>query len=110
MIHGFFSPLDSLPGVLLNPRKEGNPFNYCQNPVVRCPVPVLSGVRSSRVAAHGGCAPTLAAAKPALSQWLHLSVSPHFRDVKVSSAHAGTREAATLLGSTIRIHLAERDR
>lgn len=55
-------------------------------------------------------APTPAAAKPALSQWLHLSVSPHFRDVKVSSAHAGTREAAPLLGSTIRSRLAELDR
>lgn len=105
-----FFPLDSLPGVLLNPRKEGNPFNYCQNPVVRCHVPLLSGVRSSRAAAHGGCAPTLAAAKPALSQWLRLSVSPHFRDVKVRSAHAGTREAAPLPGSTIRIRLAELDR
>lgn len=72
--------LDSLPGVLLNPRKEGDPFNYCQNVVVRCHVPLLSGVSSSCIAA-----PTLAAAKPALRQWLHLSVSLHFRDVKVSS-------------------------
>lgn len=31
-------------------------------------------------------------------------------NLKVSSAHAGTREAAPLLGSTIRVRLAELDR
>lgn len=75
MIHGFFFFLDSLPGVLLNRRKEGNPFNYCQNPVVRWHAPLLSGVDSSRIAAHGRSAPTPAAAEPALCQWLHLSVT-----------------------------------
>lgn len=97
----FFFFLDFLPEVLLNPCKEGNPFNYCQDLVVRCNIPFLSGVSSSCMAARGDSAPTLAAARPALCQWQRPSVSLHFRDVKVASAHAGIREAALLTRSTI---------
>lgn len=104
MIHEIvkFFFLDFLPEVLLNPCKEGNPFNYCQDLVVRCNIPFLSGVSSSCMAARGDSAPTLAAARPALCQWPHPSVSLHLRDVKVASAHAGIHEAALLTSSTIR--------
>lgn len=106
---GVFFFLDFLPEVLLNPYKEGNPFNYCQDLVVRCSIPFLSGVSSSCMAAHGDSAPTLAAARPALCQWPHPSVSLHFRDVKVASAHAGIHEAALLSSSTIRVCLSALD-
>lgn len=105
LIHGFFlfffliSCLESF----LIPRKEGNPFNYCQNLVVRCNVPSLPGASSSCMAAHGDVSPTLAAAKPALCQWLRLSVSLHFRDVKVRSTH-------WLMSSTIHVRLTALDR
>lgn len=52
-----------LPEVVLNPCKVGNPFNYCQDLVVRCNIPFLS---SSCMAAHGDSAPTLATAKTCL--------------------------------------------
>lgn len=109
MFHGFVEGvfLDFLPNILLNPCKEGNPFNYCQDLVVRCNIPFLSAVSSSCMAAHGDSAPTLAAAEPALCQWPHPSVSLHFRDVQVASAHTGIHEAAPLTSSTIRVCLAE---
>lgn len=99
----FFFLLDFLPEVLLNPCKEGNPFNYCQDLVVSCNITFLSDVSSSCKAAHGDSAPTLAAAKPALCQWPHPSVSLHFRDVKAASAHTGIHEAPLLTRSTIRV-------
>lgn len=101
--------LDFLPEVLLNPCKEGNPFNYCQDLVVGCNIPFLSGVSSSCMAAHGDSPPTLAAGRPALCQWPHPSVSLHFRDIKVASAHAGIHKAALLTSSTIRVCLSALD-
>lgn len=79
--------LDFLPEVLLNPCKEGNPFNYCQDLVVRCNIPFLSGVSSSCMAAHRDSAPTLASAKPAVCQWPHPSVSLHFKGYQCTRWH-----------------------
>lgn len=53
--------------------------------------------------------PLLQLQKPALCQWAHPSVSLHFRDVKVASAHAGIHEAALLMRSTIHVCLAALD-